>query len=83
MARHMHVGRDGQGHALISVSRPVPCPMSGPSDGRRKAWHRIQSEAPEVAELMRQVRARFGARAGVGAVVTIGGERVWPVEGEG
>lgn len=49
---------------------------------REAAWHRIQSEAPEVAELMRRVRARFGPRAGVGAVVTIGGERVWPVEGE-
>lgn len=51
------------------------------AQARAAAFHRIQSEAPEVAELMRRVRARFGPRAGVGAVVTIGGERAWPVEG--
>ena len=53
------------------------------AEARAEAFRRIQTEAPEVAELMRQVRARFGARAGVGAVVTIRGERVWPVEGGG
>lgn len=50
---------------------------------RAAAWHRIQTEAPDVAELMRRVRERFGPRAGAGAVVTIRGERVWPAEGEG
>lgn len=48
---------------------------------RAAAWQRIQTEAPDVAELMRRVREVFGPGAGRGATVEIGGQRVWPVEG--
>lgn len=52
-----------------------------PSESPRKqAWQRIQAEAPDIAELLGQIQARFG-RARLYEVV-IRGEQVWPPAGE-
>lgn len=53
------------------MRQPEPHP---PTIDRAAAWQRIQTEAPELAELMREVARVFGRPASVS--IKIDGERV-------
>lgn len=46
---------------------------------RAAAWERIQTEAPDVALLLKDFRRVFGQRACSRVEVTLGGEQVLPL----
>lgn len=87
MARQMHGGRDGQGHAPIGVSRPVPSHLSRPSEERDEQADaaaratrdaRLDRDAPGLRDDIARLMAAFPGTTGRGMRITIGGEVVWP-----
>lgn len=50
----------------------------GKAQQRRAVWDEINSKAPDLADLLNEIKARFGRPEEVR--ITIGGKQTWPVK---